>query len=160
MKKQLKFKLLILLFLFNIIIMYSQNKDNFVLSSELITINNNEFLSILEKIISENKNYAFWYFEQKENDRIVVSQSRLLSLVELVGAEKLNISTTIINNKIVFIIYKNDISVLDKSGFKIDLSEYVTEDLIVYFEDYSSWLISYENGKYKIIDSYIWKKQK
>ena len=158
MKKQLKFKLLILLFLFNIIILYSQNKDNFVLSSELITINNNEFLSILEKIISENKNYAFWYFEQKENDRIVVSQSRLLSLVELVGAEKLNISTTIINNKIVFIIYKNDISVLDKSGFKIDLSEYVTEDLIVYFEDYSSWLISYENGKYKIIDSYIWKK--
>ena len=62
------------------------------------------------------------------------------------------------NNRIVFIIHKDEIGVYDKSGFKIDLKEYVTDDLIVYFEDYNSWLVNYENGKYKIIDSYIWKK--
>jgi len=143
---------------------YTQNKENFVYCSEVVTINSNELLSLLERIISnenvhsKNEKSIIWYLEHKVNGNIVVSQTRILSLVELAKIEELNILTTIINNRIVFIIHKDEIGVYDKSGFKIDLKEYVTDDLIVYFEDYNSWLVNYENGKYKIIDSYIWKK--
>ncbi|WP_196889611.1 hypothetical protein [Aureivirga sp. CE67] len=112
--------------------------------SELITFDNNQFISLIQSIIKENTNCISnskihnWYIEEREDGSIIVSINRIANLLQS-NPEKY-IYTTIINKKIVFYITQNENINISKTHFFVDLCSYQNVEYVL-FEDFSSWLI-------------------
>lgn len=149
--------IVIFIILFNTV-SYSQDFD----SSELVFFKDKKLTKLLEDIVVVENTCAKkaktinWYIDFKEDNVLLVSQSRTANLLEIVKGEKQKILSTTVNDKIVFILTNNEKDIYLKSGFFIDLRKYKDNE-VVFFEDFSVWQIKKENDLYRVANKRIWK---
>ncbi|MBG6130871.1 hypothetical protein IWQ47_002341 [Aquimarina sp. EL_43] len=135
--------------------------DNAKYDSKLVVFNSSDLVGLLESIVTTKNtcgtsNIVNWYIDLKEPSSATVSQGRIANLIELTDSESREIYTTLINNKVVFILANDKEKFFSDTGFVIDLSDYVNKSVIV-FEDFSHWMINIENDSYSISAKRIWK---
>lgn len=153
---------LIIVAIFSFYTMKGQSSD-INKNSEFVFVKDQKLVQLLKDIICKenacqdpNKK-IHWYVDFKEEFKsIIITQGRIADLMELNDGEKV-IYTTTINENIVFLLLKNKSdSLLSETGFQMDLSSYLGRSTLV-FEDFSAWLVTYNNGVYKLKDTHIRK---
>lgn len=131
-------------------------------NSNLVFIKDNNLRDLLEIIITnENTCSSYsktinWYVDFKHDNTILVSQSRIANLLESLKNNKREILTTIINDKIVFLVTKNDKNLFYKSEFSINLEEFKNNEIVL-FEDFSAWKIKSNEKRYEVVNKIIFK---
>ncbi len=161
---KLSFKILLLIFALGLTTQaqptYSTQKNKF--HAEFVFFDNIDFVKILEDIIQDknecnNSTMYNWYIEFYNSKKIVVTKGYVGNLIATPSDnEGKQIYATTISNKIVFVLMKDENASISKTGFSIDLCEYV-DDYDFSFSHFSAWLIVNNDLKFELTDSHIIK---
>lgn len=150
---------LILVFLFCSIFSYSQNTEK-KYNSEIVFLKDSNLKKLIEGIMTKKQccvdmKGLDWYLEYKKDNILIVSQTEMVNLMAIENIN--NIYTTVIADRVLFIINKNKEFFFKSSNYFVDLSSFVGKSNYTVAE-YSFWIIQKTgNNQYKIIKERIYK---
>lgn len=141
---------------------HGQNKDlEKKHTSEIVILKDLNLKNLIQKILKKNQSeetkYYSWYLDFNKNESIIISQYNIENLIA--SKEITNIYSTFINDEILFIISKENISsVFSKTKYSIDLSSFIDKSDFTTI-DSPFWILQKDkNNNYQIIKEKKYKQ--